>query len=99
MTLKIVVVAPMPSASVTSANAAKPGRLRRPRAPYRTSCQAVCTEALLARFDWNETLRVLGTDVLRPRSNQAIVRVQLEAVRRPPGHAADREDRRGAHDV
>src|SRR5581483_3476058 len=40
-TLKIALVAPMPSASVTTAAAAKPGDRRRPRSAYRASRSAV----------------------------------------------------------
>src|SRR5271154_3858268 len=41
-TLKIVVVAPIPSARVRMATAAKPGLFASIRSPYRTSCHSVC---------------------------------------------------------
>src|SRR5258705_8625981 len=42
----------------------------------------------------HESLRIVGTGVVRAGTNQPVVRVLLQHVRRPPGHAADREDRR-----
>src|SRR5688572_24787636 len=45
--------------------------------------------ALLER---QHRLRVLWTDVVGPRPDEAIVRVLFEAVRRPAGDAAHRED-------
>src|SRR5712664_567803 len=43
-TLNIALVAPMPSASVSTATTAKPGLLRRIRCPWRKSCQHVSTK-------------------------------------------------------
>src|SRR5262249_42314185 len=41
----------------------------------------------------NVALRIRGADVLRPRTNQAVVRVLLQHVRRPARDAAHRENR------
>src|SRR5262249_45545316 len=46
------------------------------------------------RFERHITLRIHRTDVFRPRTNETVVRVLLEYVRRPARDAADREDRR-----
>jgi hypothetical protein len=41
-TLKIAVFAPIPSASIITASAVKPGFFHNIRAPYRRSCSSVC---------------------------------------------------------
>src|SRR5436190_8796897 len=53
----------------------------------------------LPLIERQQRLRVLRPDVISPGPDQAIVRVLLEAMRRPPRNAADREDRREQIDV
>src|SRR5437870_5260015 len=48
-TLKIALLAPIPSASARTATAVNPGLLTRPRTPKRTSCQIVSTVDSLYR--------------------------------------------------
>src|SRR5436309_15698544 len=48
----------------------------------------------LTRFHGKVALRIFGADVLGARTNQAVVGVLLEHVRRPSRNAADGEDRR-----
>src|SRR5687767_15138041 len=47
----------------------------------------------LALVERQQRLRVLRTDVVGARTNQAVVRVLLETMRRPARDAADRKNR------
>src|SRR5207344_1985218 len=49
---------------------------------------------ILSLIERQKLLRIRWPDVLRARTNQAIVRVLLEHVRGPAGDPADGEDRR-----
>ena len=75
MTLNIVVDAPIPSASVSIARNANPGRCPIPRTPYLRSCQSVCMAG---------DLDDAGFEIVWPISRQGPALVQRKTVRNRP---------------
>src|SRR5487761_803821 len=71
--LKIAVLAPMPSASVSTATAVKPGDLRNMRTPYRRSCDRV---SITLHPHWSR---------LRSRSKSVLPNSRWAAFRASPG--------------